>query len=196
MYKYNIVFLDFDGLLNNIPELISRQRKLINGQTKEYDLKLKSTEGLDEFWANEMCWNNFQPIIKCLSQIQNLKIVISSSWRNYKNVEKWNHQFSLIEGWNFEIIDITPKRLDCDKEVEIIGGFKSVSNRGKEIQCWLDNHSELFENYCILDDENDMLVSQINNFVQTNQDVGFCDEDIYKVWKIFDIEGGNYENRK
>ena len=84
--KYNIIFLDFDGLLNNIPELISRQRNLIEGQTKEYDLKLKSTEGLDEFWANEMCWSNFKPMIKCLSKIPNVKIVLSTSWRTIKTL--------------------------------------------------------------------------------------------------------------
>ena len=189
--KYNIIFLDFDGLLNNIPELISRQRNLIEGQTKEYDLKLKSTEGLDEFWANEMCWSNFKPMIKCLSNIPNVKIVLSTSWRTIKNVDHWNYQFNLINGWDFEIIDKTPNNIYNSLEYEIIGGYLSSYCRGIEIDTWLRINKDKVSNYCVIDDEADMLIEQENNFVKTNQDIGFCDEDIYKVWKIFGVKGAD-----
>ena len=105
-----------------------------------------------------------------------------------KSLEEWNYQFSLEQGWNFDIIDKTPQYLNCDKIVEIIGGFKSSSNRGKEIQYWLDNNKDIVDNYCILDDEADMLIEQQYNFVQTDLNFGFIESDIDKVLKIFKKE--------
>ena len=105
-----------------------------------------------------------------------------------KTLEEWNYQFSLIEGWEFDIIDKTPQYLNCDKIVEIIGGFKSSSNRGKEIQYWLDSSKDIVSNYCILDDESDMLIEQQYNFVQTDLNFGFIESDIEKVLKIFNKE--------
>lgn len=45
--------------------------------------------------------------------------------------------------------------------------FKERQVRGDEIQLWLDEHPEV-TNYVILDDDSDMLKSQLNNFVHTN----------------------------
>ena len=189
MSKYNIVFLDFDGVLNNEPTLI--QRSKLN-----YDLELdyisnvpiKSTSDSYSLFFNEVCWTNLSAIIKCFNQIPNLKIVLSTSWRNMKTLEEWNYQFSLIEGWNFDIIDKTPQYLNCNEMVEIIGGFKSTNCRGKEIQFWLDNNKDMVDNYCILDDECDMLIEQQYNFVQTDLNFGFTESDIEKVLKIFNKE--------
>ena len=187
--KYKILFLDFDGVLNNEPTLI--QRSKLN-----YDLELdyisnvpiKSTSDSYSLFFNEVCWTNLSAIIKCFNQIPNLKIVLSTSWRNMKTLEEWNYQFSLIEGWNFDIIDKTPQYLNCNEMVEIIGGFKSTNCRGKEIQFWLDNNKDMVDNYCILDDECDMLIEQQYNFVQTDLNFGFTESDIEKVLKIFNKE--------
>ena len=105
-----------------------------------------------------------------------------------KSLEEWNYQFNMIEDWKFEIIDKTPQYLNCDKVVEIIGGFKSSSCRGKEIGLWLDNNKDIVDNYCILDDEADMLIEQQYNFVQTDLNFGFIESDIDKVLKIFNKE--------
>ena len=177
--------LDFDGLLNNEKELIRRTK---NKTYPNYtDLKFRSKDNLDEFWASEMCWENFQPIIKLFNQIPNLKIVLSTSWRNMHSTEDWNYQFSLIEGWNFETIDRTPK-VYSEELYDIIGGYKSSSCRGIEIQKWLDKNSDIVDKYCILDDEPDMLISQQNNFIQTDRNVGFTENDIERVMKCLTTE--------
>lgn len=189
MSKYNIIFLDVDGLLNNEPTLIQRSKLNYNLELDYIsDVPIKPTSDSYNLFFNEVCWDNLSAIIKCFNQIHNLKIVLSTSWRNMKSLEEWNYQFSLIEGWNFEIIDKTPQYLNCDKMVEIIGGFKSSSNRGKEIQYWLDNNKDIVSNYCILDDEADMLIEQQYNFVQTDLNFGFIESDIEKVLKIFKKE--------
>ena len=178
--------LDIDGAINNETELIRRAKYETN--IYYYDLKLKSKENLDEFWASEMCWENFEPIIKLFNKIPNLKIVLSTSWRNMHAIEEWNYQFSLVEGWNFEIIDRTPSNIVKDELVEIIGGYKSSSCRGIEIQEWLDNNSDIVEDYFILDDESDMLISQQNNFIQTDRTIGFTENDIERVIKCLTTE--------
>ena len=43
--------------------------------------------------------------------------------------------------------------------------------RGKEIKSWLNDNE--INNYCIIDDDNDMLQNQMNNFVRVNSDNGF-----------------------
>ena len=184
--KNIFLFLDVDGVLNNEKELIRRTK---NKTYPSYtDLKFRSKENLDEFWASEMCWENFQPIIKLFNQIPNLKIVLSTSWRNMHSIEEWNYQFSLIEGWDFEIIDRTPSNVIKDELVEIIGGYKSSSCRGIEIQKWLDKNSDIVDKYCILDDEPDMLISQQNNFIQTDRYLGFTENDIERVIKCLRTE--------
>lgn len=183
--KYTICMLDFDGLLNNEKELIRRTKNKTNPNYT--DLKFRSEEKLDEFWASEMCWENFEPIIKLFNQIPNLKIVLSTSWRNMHSIKEWNYQFSLIEGWDFEIIDRTPK-VYSEELYDIIGGYKSSSCRGIEIQKWLDKNSDIVENYCILDDESDMLISQQNNFIQTDRNVGFTENDVERVIKCLRTE--------
>ena len=187
--KYNCIFLDLDGVLNNEPTLIQRS-KLNYNLDLDYisDVPIKPTSDSYNLFFNEVCWNNLSAIIKCFNQIPNLKIVLSTSWRNMRTLEEWSYQFNLIEGWNFDIIDKTPQYLNCDKIVEIIGGFKSVSNRGKEIQFWLDSNKDIVNNYCILDDEADMLIEQQYNFVQTDLNFGFIESDIEKVLKIFKKE--------
>ena len=187
--KYNIIFLDFDGIINNEPTLIQRSKLNYNIELDYIsDVPIKPTSDSYNFFFNEVCWTNLSAIIKCFNQIPNLKIVLSTSWRNMKSLEEWNYQFGLIEGWNFDIIDKTPQYLNCDKMVDIIGGFKSSSNRGKEIQYWLDSNKDIVNNYCILDDEADMLIEQQYNFVQTDLNVGFIESDIDKVLRILNKE--------
>lgn len=61
-----------------------------------------------------------------------------------------------------EVIDITPY---CAR-IQVDESYESVE-RGYEIEEWLNKHPEV-ENYVILDDDDDMLDSQLNNFVRTS----------------------------
>lgn len=144
--EVKIIFLDIDGVLNVIPQ------------------------GHDEFGGifHEHFVKNLQYII---AQTQ-AKIVISSSWR-YSGLQEmkrmWKHRS--LPG---EVIDIT---CDCAQITNkgIVSHYDLVE-RGHEIQEWIDNHQTIIESYVILDDDNDMLQSQKDNFVRTanNKDHPDC----------------------
>lgn len=143
--KYKIIFLDIDGVLN-----VRCEKK-------------------DEFGCifHENFVNNLRWIIKKTDA----KIVISSTWKII-GIEK------LREMWKKrnlpgEIIDITPYEVDVVEKSDI--EFYDFVDRGHEIQQWLDDNNEIVKNYCIIDDENDMLPSQQNNFVRTSNNMNHPD---------------------
>lgn len=83
------------------------------------------------------------------------EIVISSTWRldGFLAMKKlWNTQEKMAG----LLIDVTPVSKD--------------RIRGVEIQMWLDAHPRTVDNYVIIDDDSDMLDSQLDNFVWTLQD--------------------------
>jgi hypothetical protein len=140
-----IIFLDFDGVLNVIPQGHDNHGGIFH----------------PEFI------NNLGRII----EETGAKIVVSSTWR-HSGLEKlrlmWKDR--LYPG---DIIGITPDlrwRTSPDKmelnEEEYI--------RGDEIESWLNLHSEV-TNYVILDDDDDMLPKQKNNFVRTSNNINHPD---------------------
>lgn len=63
------------------------------------------------------------------------------------------------------MIDITPTEVDVVESGAC--EFYDLVDREFEIQQWIDNCEFELESYCIIDDDNDMLPSQMNNFVRT-----------------------------
>ncbi len=100
-------------------------------------------------------------LVKKLVEEFSLKIVISSTWRdggmkrliNELNENKFMDY--LHEDW------LTP--------------VVRPANRGKEIELWLDNHSEVKE-YIILDDNENLLEHQRDKFVKTSIYLGMVQE--------------------
>jgi NADH/NAD ratio-sensing transcriptional regulator Rex len=100
------------------------------------------------------------------------KIVITSDWKR-------DHDLEFIEktltdnGVRGEIIDITPNYTIKESETVKVP-------RGTEIDQWIKNY-ETFDgenlkavlNYVILDDHMDMLVYQLDHFVEIDQSKGF-----------------------
>lgn len=112
--------------------------------------------------------------IKQIVDITEAKIVVSSSWRRENVKETINDMIGKTKRcprnkmlyWLIDnIYDITP--WFSDKKYNGTG-------RGGEIQTWLDNHSEV-DNYVIIDDDGDMLDSQLFHFVQTNFEDGITE---------------------
>ena len=137
MEKDKIIFLDIDGVLNVI------------GQ------------GYDEFGQifHPHLENNLHHIIK----ETNAKIVISSTWRmNGLSEMKRMWKYRNLAG---EVIDITPTEVDVVNRGTC--EFFDQVDRGYEIQQWIDDNKDKIHSYCIIDDDNDMLPSQLNNFVRT-----------------------------
>jgi len=108
------------------------------------------------------------------------KIVISSTWRR----DGLDVMQNLWKDRNLpgEVIDITPTEVDvvdygtCE--------FYDLVDRGHEIQQWINDNN--ITSYVIFDDDNDMLPSQMSNFVRTanNQDHPDCVDIGYGLTKI------------
>lgn len=96
-------------------------------------------------------------------------IVLSSTWRNHTDAMKKLSRNLKYRG--LKIHDITPQ-FGVSKDGERY-------YRGHEIQDWLDRHPEV-EQYVILDDDGDMLDSQLRNFVQTDGTIGLTETLAYR----------------
>lgn len=91
-------------------------------------------------------------LLKTIVESTNSEIVLSSSWRWYKESrEKIKEQ---LQKHNLKFIDITPTRTD------------KTLKREEEIQSWLDSHPEVV-NYVILDDEKISCESMKKHHVKT-----------------------------
>lgn len=108
-------------------------------------------------------------LIQKLVQETGAFIVLSSTWRKFTKALKKISRVLSYRG--IKILDITPD----------FGNFpdKERRYRGHEIQYWLDHHPEV-EQYVILDDDGDMLDSQLRNFVQTDGMIGLTETLVYR----------------
>ncbi len=77
------------------------------------------------------------------------KVVLSSTWRKFEGARRFLSE-------HVDFIDCTPI---LDKK------------RGDDIQHWLDAHPEVTD-WVIVDDDGDMLPSQMSRFVQTTFETG------------------------
>lgn len=123
------------------------------------------------------------------------KIVISSSWRRYSLEDTIKHitdtSHFLIDGNPFPypeaVVGIT----------EWMYSFCYPNNnihfclpRGCEIEHYLNQHSEV-DNYVIIDDDQDMLLCQADNFVHTNGITGITEEDVERAIEILNRNQNN-----
>ena len=117
-------------------------------------------QGHDEYGS--LFHKNFEDNLKRIVDETGAKIVISSTWRA-SGLDIMREMWSK-RGIPGEVIDITT--LTWEPEEEGLD-FYERCERGNEIQHWLDEHPEV-TNYVILDDDNDMLSTQQDNFVKTS----------------------------
>jgi len=101
--------------------------------------------------------SDFVENLKRIIDETDAKIVLSSSWRH-------SGEAKMLAMWEFrnlpgELIGLTP---DLYRFLDFEGERTMV--RGDEIQAVLDRETEI-TNYVILDDDTDMLSSQLGNFV-------------------------------
>jgi hypothetical protein len=155
----NIIFLDIDETINCVANSI-RCRQL----------------GLAPY-----AFEGFSPIsialLKELVTLSDAKIVLSSTWRcHYESdedcVEEFKTKLAQLYQWdNFPIIGRTPWL---------------STNRGAEIQQWLDLHH--YTNYVIIDDSSDMNENQMNNLVRVDYREGFNFKNFIQCLKLFQVE--------
>lgn len=153
-----VLFLDIDGVLNS-NEYVKTDRYL----KKEQGVGFPDCD-LDE---------NAIKRVNHICEKTGAKIVISSTWREMNDCIP-----SLIRnGLKIKVIGLTP----ClDRKTE--SGVWMAKTRGQEIQAWLDKNE--VDEYVILDDDKDMLDSQLSNFINTNYLYGLTEEDVEEAIKI------------
>ena len=166
-----IIFLDFDGVLNS-----------------------------ERFMDEQELWDHAQPetmvdanAVKKLNEIieaTQAKVVISSSWRYFLELDKIVEILN-SKGFSGEVIGRTkfpwinkPHMMHIQPKVfdtEHYRRFRAFyTNRGHEIQDWLDTNSELpIEKILILDDNNDM-EHLLPNLVRTTWLEGMSDVHVAK----------------
>ena len=75
------------------------------------------------------------------------------------------------------------KMVGISNEIFGITGISQTRYRGFEIQNYLDAQKNVLS-YCILDDDCDMLPTQLDNFIQTDFRVGLTEDNVNKAIKI------------
>jgi hypothetical protein len=164
-----VIFLDFDGVLNPTHYMMC-----LGKMWRESNGLIKSQDEYGHLF--------FQQNIDALNHIlenTNAKIVVSSTWRmsGKKVIEDMFFERNMNLAYS-EFFDITPDHAQPQQS-----GLWLADERGAEIQAWLDAHPEV-TNYVIIDDQSDMLPSQMNNFVKVNQWYGLTIEDAENAIKI------------
>lgn len=138
----------------------------------DFDGVLNSVRSASAFggypWnVNKDSLTMFDPIaialIKKICKDYEVDIVLSSTWRLKFSIEE------LSVALDLPIVDKTP----C----------KFSASRGEEIGMYLDSNKSI-TNYCIIDDDSDMLPNQLNRFVKTSPYEGFLFEDYVKTISI------------
>ena len=140
----NIIFLDIDGVLNGYNRW----------NTLGWDIVCKFNSERLRNWYRELTepCGVHEKKVKLLAKIVHrtgAKVVMSSTWRHSywkfvngetDSIDDVKKLASLLNKYNIEVIDITPKSPKGIREDEIIA--------------WLSRHEDEVDNFVILDDEN------------------------------------------
>jgi hypothetical protein len=172
-----IIFLDMDGVANSQQGWVGRGyfrpkqklRDTYQGYPKVWfasDYELNDHIDTDKpNWEFIHDLSQVEPhligIIRRLAEETEAEIVISSVWRMRKQVVAYFKELFAEFGWeDAPVIGATP---EC-----------SSGRRGFEIKKWLEKHNFDYDadRYVILDDDSDMLQSQMKNFVHCNNRYG------------------------
>jgi hypothetical protein len=163
-----VIFLDIDGVLNSHQSAHFWHNK--RDQSKWENEMYRDWPGtLKEYIAMEFCPIALSNLEELIRRIPDAKIVVSSTWRMGETVDTLKKIFQPSKLVSDAIVDKTPVFSD--------------GPRGDEIQHWLNNNPEV-TSYVILDDDDDMLDSQMKNFVNTCALHGFQFEDMLSATKI------------
>lgn len=161
-----IIFLDFDGVLNNTTDTRQKQN---DGKIPVLDNSgievptLMGRLGIDP--------EHVSVLNKIIDQTGAF-VVISSSWRIiYKYSVPALQKALETSGFTGQVIGVTQN---------------NGRIRGDQIKKWIEDHKDDVESFVILDDSNDMGLL-INRLVHTSSSIGLKDSHIPKVLGILGI---------
>jgi len=153
-----IIFLDIDGVLNVI------------------------SQGYDSHGS--IFHDHFVENLRMIIDVTGAKIVLSSSWRK-DGIDKIREMW-IARNLPGEIIDLTPSLyLKKGGSIQFWNGKLSEHPtpkirgysvpRGCEIEYWINDNEEKIESYVIIDDDQDMLYNQRDNFVCCSENFDHSD---------------------
>lgn len=176
--KLNIIFLDIDGVLNTLTSQFKSHINHVEAFDKNGNFcRIKHIE--NQYLDHSCCWL----LGHALKRIPNSVIILSSTWRESNT--------SMLSPENIAVMRLIEKF-----------GFKKISDhvrnlpstpygdklRGNEIEQWLNTHKQLVDNYAIIDDDSDVLPSQMDRFVKCNYDSGFSVREAGKLCDLFCVK--------
>lgn len=164
-----IIFLDIDGVLNNMNYTIYIFEML--GRDKAYEIMHNDLDIFDPISLDLLC--------KLIEHFKDdIKIVLSSTWRlNQKGIDKVKEK--IFNNLGYEIpFDVTKRHKD------MIRGF--------EIEEYLIRNKMLSSNYIIIDDDTYDIIGEkytgnldfSNHMVECNHDIGFQGKEYLQALKI------------
>jgi hypothetical protein len=194
----NILFLDFDGVLNSY--VLFKKRKGIETHpatpTEKKHIKeilILEREGVlsdSPLKRAKICVlkdiRSIDPegvrILNDLLARSGAKVVVSSTWRKFYSAKALQCILNLA-GFTGEVIGKTPQDLP-----RIHTGPYATSSplRGHEIQHWLDHNAEGPVNLAILDDDSDM-AHLSHRHVKTDLAVGLTQENAEQALRLFGV---------
>lgn len=158
---YNVIFLDFDYVLNNENTFSERKHRFPGDSTKG---------GLDPL--NVAVFNQLLHTVDC-------KIVISSTWRKGLSLDEI-HRHMLSKGFGYG------RDLIIDKTPDFNRG-SSKEPRYIEILAWLRDHRDEVQNILVLDDIKDF--GPLSPYhVCTESSYGLTPEDVNSAREILNKE--------
>jgi len=126
----NILFLDFDGVLNSKQHFLMDEEKELPGQETLIMADF-------EFMKSGINANNMWCLKYILNNVPDLKIVLSTSWRTHFEIEQFKELFKHYGLDGERIIGKTPKKFS--------------SERMHEIHLWLEDNKDV-KKWIALDD--------------------------------------------
>lgn len=127
----NILFLDFDGVLNSKQHILAIKGKEIPGQDNPDEADLECMK----FNTNS---NNIWCLKYIMDKVPDLKIVLSTSWRNHFDMEQFKELFKFYGLDGKRIIGKTPKKFSSERHSEIGWWLEDNNFIGRWIA--LDDH--------------------------------------------------------
>lgn len=167
-----VIFLDIDGVLNSHVHQhahLKEREEFIKGLNGRVDMTPE--EWIDYCW--HMLDSEAMRILNLIVEVSKAKVVISSSWRNAYPWYAILGSFKKM-GFQGQIIDKTPRHVEA-----------AGSERGHQIQAWLNEHPEV-EEFVILDDDSDM-VHLMPKLVHTSWRDGLLKEHLDPALKLLGI---------
>lgn len=158
----DIIFLDIDGVLNSeeyYENTPSQKIKMFGVDDKPLNLLLN------------------------LLEHSNVKIVLTSSWRCGTLLDT----IRKFIDYGTNISKLTPYMIGVTKRTDDFYENGKWATRGHQIKHFMDDCEVPITQYCIIDDDIDMLKEQSEHFVHINSRVGLTKNDIVKIKNILRI---------